>query len=194
MDVQIDSEERANAKGPASPSSSGSSNLLALRAGAIQGPCGQARTPPEPVSIWAMPKLPWTGLNAKGNPLSSGLHRLDQAARLMWDGNCGSVPIVDGTGRAIAMLTDRDICMAAYTQGKPLHEISVGIAMSKSLQSCALEDTIEHVERLMAEHQIRRIPVLDPAGRPVGMLSLSDLARVAPKQHAEPSPASKCGD
>ncbi len=108
---------------------------------------------------------------------------LDQAARLMWETDCGAVPIVDSSGRAIAMLTDRDICMAAFTQGRPLQEIGVGVAMSTSLVGCAPDDTLAHVERLMARHQIRRLPVLDPEGRPVGMVSLNDLARVANRQH-----------
>ena len=42
------------------------------------------------------------------------------AAQRMWENDFGVMPILDGDGRAIAMLTDRDICMAAYTQGKPL--------------------------------------------------------------------------
>lgn len=108
---------------------------------------------------------------------------LDKAARLMWEADCGAVPVVDSSGRAVAMLTDRDICMAAYTQGKLLCELNVSIAMSKSLKACSPEDSLEHVERLMAENQIRRIPVLDNDGRPVGMVSLNDLARTANKQH-----------
>lgn len=108
---------------------------------------------------------------------------LDRAANLMWDCDCGAVPIVDTAGCAVAMLTDRDICMAAYLQGKPLREISVRSAMSQSLFACAPDDSLENVEQLMMEHQIRRIPVIDPEGRPVGILSINDLARAANRQH-----------
>jgi CBS domain-containing protein len=45
---------------------------------------------------------------------------LDRAAQLMWDRDVGSVPVVDGEGRPLGMITDRDICMAAYTQGEAL--------------------------------------------------------------------------
>src|SRR5262245_6101900 len=45
---------------------------------------------------------------------------LDRAARLMWEHDCGVVPVVDHEGTAVGMITDRDICMAAYTQGRPL--------------------------------------------------------------------------
>lgn len=108
---------------------------------------------------------------------------LNQAAQLMWDHDCGVLPVVDSEGRAIAMLTDRDVCMAAYTQGRPLAEIRVGAAMSKDLFSCGPEDALTDAERILQERQIRRIPVLDADRRPVGMLSLNDLARMALQQH-----------
>lgn len=108
---------------------------------------------------------------------------LDQAARLMWEDDCGAVPVVDSAGRAVAMVTDRDICMAAYTQGKPLCQISVSTAMSKDLRACLPDDTLEQAEQLMMEYQLRRIPVLDDDGHPVGILSLNDLARAANHQH-----------
>lgn len=56
---------------------------------------------------------------------------LYSVARLLWERDCGSLPIVDRDGRPIAMITDRDVCMAAYTTGKPLHELRVATAMSK---------------------------------------------------------------
>jgi len=45
---------------------------------------------------------------------------LQRAAQLMWEGDCGSVPVVDSDNRVVGILTDRDIAMAAYTQGRPL--------------------------------------------------------------------------
>lgn len=107
---------------------------------------------------------------------------LNQAAQLMWDYDCGVLPVVDSAGRAVAMLTDRDICMAAYTQGKPLSEIRVASAMSKQLYSCRPEDSVKDAEMLMQEQQLRRIPALDAQGRPVGLLSLNDLARLSMKE------------
>ena len=56
--------------------------------------------------------------------------RLNRAAQLMWESDCGCIPIVEEHGMLVGMLTDRDICMAAYTSGKPLSEISVTSAMS----------------------------------------------------------------
>lgn len=110
--------------------------------------------------------------------------RADQAARLMWEADCGAVPVIDSAGCAVAMVTDRDLCMAGYTQGKALHEIEVSSAMSKELQSCGPEDSLELVEQQMMQYQLRRIPVLDAEGRPIGIVSLNDLVRAATLQHS----------
>ena len=110
---------------------------------------------------------------------------LDHAASLMWNSDCGAVPVVDGAGRAVAMLTDRDICMAAYTQGKPLREISVRSAMSQGLQTCFADTPLESVEQMMAQHQVRRVPVVSAEGRPQGMVSINDIARAACGQHPD---------
>ena len=75
------------------------------------------------------------------------------------------------------MLTDRDICMAAYTQGKPLHDISIATAMSPQLFSCKGDDSIEEAEAIMRRYQVRRLPVTDFSGRLVGVLSLNDITK-----------------
>lgn len=67
------------------------------------------------------------------------------AAQRMWDSDCGVVPVVNDEGCAVAMITDRDICMAAYTQGKPLAEIEVRSAMSHELYSCGPNDSLQEV-------------------------------------------------
>ncbi|MFO0576253.1 MAG: CBS domain-containing protein [Polyangia bacterium] len=108
---------------------------------------------------------------------------INRAAQLMWEHDCGAVPVVDDLGRAVAMLTDRDVCMAAYTQGRLLCDIKVRSAMSRTVIACSEDDPLTKAEQLMQQHQIRRLPVLDALGRPIGMLSLNDLARVATKQH-----------
>lgn len=101
---------------------------------------------------------------------------LNAAAQRMWEHNCGCVPVVDSDGKALGMLTDRDVCMAAYTQGKPLGAIPVSTAMSKSIHTCAPTDTVAAAEKLMAARQVRRLPVVDKDGRVVGLLSLHDIA------------------
>ncbi|HUJ57736.1 MAG TPA: CBS domain-containing protein [Kofleriaceae bacterium] len=102
--------------------------------------------------------------------------RLERAAQLMWDHDIGAVPVVDDAGELIGMVTDRDACMAAYTQAKPLGALSVDVAMSKHVVTCHPDDTLATVSRLMAKHKIHRVPVIDDAHRPVGIVSLADLA------------------
>jgi CBS domain-containing protein len=102
---------------------------------------------------------------------------MDNAARLMWEFDCGIIPVVNDDGRLAGVITDRDICMAAYTQGRPLRTIPVASGMAKAPVAVHANDTIESAENLMRDNQIRRLPVVDDNGRPVGVLSLNDLAR-----------------
>lgn len=101
---------------------------------------------------------------------------LNVAAKIMWERDCGCVPVVDASGTVCGVITDRDICMAAFTQGRPLHEIAVRSAMSKDPQSVRPEDSVEHAQELMRRSRVRRIPVLDE-GHLLGMLSIGDLLR-----------------
>jgi CBS domain-containing protein len=102
---------------------------------------------------------------------------LDCAAQLMWEHDCGALPVVDGDGRTVGVITDRDICMAVWTQGRTLPTIPVRAAMSKQVFACRADDTLEAVRRTMQEKRIRRVPIVDAENRPVGMLSLNDLAQ-----------------
>jgi CBS domain-containing protein len=103
---------------------------------------------------------------------------LDCAARIMWEKDCGVVPIVDGD-RVVGMITDRDICMATYTQNRVLGEIPISSVAMKPVVTVRPEDSTRTAETLMQRHQIRRLAVIDGRGRLVGMLSLNDLARGA---------------
>ncbi len=101
---------------------------------------------------------------------------LNDALRVMWDHDCGFVPIVDDDRHVVGVLTDRDAAMAAYFQGKPLAELPVGIAMSTDVVTCRPSDSIHLAEALMREHQIRRIVVIDDELRLRGVVSLHDLS------------------
>lgn len=104
--------------------------------------------------------------------------RLNTAAQQMWEHDCGVLPVVDDDGRAVGMLTDRDICMAAYTRGLALSEIAVSSAMSASVCSCKASASLRSVMQLMASHQVRRLPVVDETEKVVGIVSLADIARL----------------
>ena len=104
---------------------------------------------------------------------------LNRAAQLMWDGDCGCVPVVDDSGRVVGLITDRDICMASYTQGKSLAELPVEGFMSKQVHGCGPDESVGDALGLMTEHRLRRLPVQDVSGKLIGMLSLADVARWA---------------
>lgn len=104
-------------------------------------------------------------------------HTGSDAARIMWERDCGCVPVVDDTGDLVGIVTDRDLCMAAAMRGVPLHEIPIGSVMSTTVQTCRASDTIDACEKRMSVAQVRRIPIVGDAGRVVGIVSLSDIVR-----------------
>ena len=104
---------------------------------------------------------------------------LEDAARLMWECDCGVIPVVDDDNRVAGMVTDRDICMAAYTKGRTLGELRVSEAMSRNVCTCKEDDPVEGAERLMRDRQVRRLPVVDGRGHPIGVVSIGDIARLA---------------
>jgi CBS domain-containing protein len=106
---------------------------------------------------------------------------LDKAAHLLWTNDCGILPVVDKNGRVGATITDRDICMGAYTRGGRLADLRVADSMSRRLISCKPDDDVSVAAQLMCEHRVRRLPVVDERGKPCGVLSLNDLVRAAPK-------------
>jgi CBS domain-containing protein len=119
---------------------------------------------------------------------------LDIAARLMWANDCGSLPVLDEDGHLVGMITDRDICMAALTQGGPLTQLRVESAMAGHVYSCEPEDSLPAAEALMRLHQIRRLPVIAADGRLAGILSLSDLAREATRHRSRKKKADVTAD
>ncbi|MCA9597304.1 MAG: CBS domain-containing protein [Myxococcales bacterium] len=102
---------------------------------------------------------------------------LAHAAKLMWDHDVGSIVVVDAEGRAIAMITDRDACMAAYTQGVRLADVDVAMAMSRDIVTCTPDTSVSEVETMMRNAQLRRIPVVGYGDELVGIVTLGDLAR-----------------
>ncbi|HVJ14402.1 MAG TPA: CBS domain-containing protein [Polyangiaceae bacterium] len=103
---------------------------------------------------------------------------LSAAAKKMWDGDCGAVPVIDaGSARVVGMITDRDIAMSVFLNDRPPSAMRVADAMSRGLHSCFADDAIETAEDLMREKQIRRLPVVDTEGALTGILSLADLVK-----------------
>jgi CBS domain-containing protein len=112
------------------------------------------------------------------SPRACSLHdSANAAAQIMWEQDCGAVPVLGDDGRVVGILTDRDVCMAAYFQGRPLSGISVASIMSTDVCTCRADDDLSQAERLMQERQVNRLPVVEDGGMLVGMLSLCDVTQ-----------------
>jgi CBS domain-containing protein len=101
---------------------------------------------------------------------------LNRAAQLMWEGDLGCLPVVDEAGAVIGMITDRDLAMAAHLRGAPLWALPVGEAMAKVVYSLRTTDGVRRAAKLMSEHQLRRLPIVDRDGKLAGILTLAGLA------------------
>jgi CBS domain-containing protein len=100
---------------------------------------------------------------------------LASAAKIMWDCDCGVVPVVNEGQRVLGMVTDRDICIAAATRAAKPSDIHVRDVMSEAVASCRAEDDVREALSIMKQRRVRRLPVLDAQGRLVGIISVNDL-------------------
>jgi CBS domain-containing protein len=100
---------------------------------------------------------------------------LGSATELMWTGNCGFLPVVGSDGQVVGIITDRDICIALGTRGRPSGEVIVADVMSRKVYSCAPEDDIHVALRAMREGHVRRLPVITKEGTLVGVISMDDV-------------------
>lgn len=103
---------------------------------------------------------------------------LAEAARIMWETDCGIVPITDG-GKVIGVVTDRDICIAASTKNRPPSEIVVGDLPRGEVIVCRQDDDVQAALSLMRERRIRRLPVIGPGDQLAGVLAMNDLVLAA---------------
>lgn len=99
-----------------------------------------------------------------------------EAIRIMWDTDCGIVPVVDPDHHVVGAITDRDIAIACWSRNVGPRDIRIGDTMSRDVKCCRREDTVNAAEELMEKSQVRRLPVIDKNGRLCGILSLADIA------------------
>jgi CBS domain-containing protein len=104
---------------------------------------------------------------------------LASAAQRMLDSDCGSLPVIDSDGRAVGVITDRDIAMFIAPRGLDATTVQVRECMSEDLVTCDMGDPVDRCLQRMADNQVRRIPVVDKRGYLVGILTQADLARHA---------------
>jgi CBS domain-containing protein len=101
-----------------------------------------------------------------------------RAAQLMADCDCGCLPVVSdvGTNHLVGVVTDRDLATRVIARGRGA-DVHVREVVSADPSYCGPDDDVQSVERIMADRQVRRVPVMDDGGCCVGMIAQADLAR-----------------
>jgi len=102
-----------------------------------------------------------------------------EAAEIMLREDVGSVPILED-GRLAGMLTDRDIVLRVVAEGRDARTITCAEIASRQLATIDPQQPLEEALRLMGEHQVRRLPVVEEDGKLVGILAQADVARADP--------------
>ena len=97
------------------------------------------------------------------------------AAKMMKDEDVGLAPIVEGD-KLIGMLTDRDIAIRVVAEGKNPDQVTVREVASKQVVTIDPQQDLDEALRIMAKHQVRRLPVVEEDGRLVGVVAQADVA------------------
>jgi CBS domain-containing protein len=105
---------------------------------------------------------------------------LEAAAMLMWDNDCGALPVVDDIGHPVGIVTDRDIAMTAALNHRPLWDLVCGdITGSRTLFTCHADEDVRSALKTMWAQRVRRLPVVDAGQQLVGILSMDDIVSCA---------------
>lgn len=100
---------------------------------------------------------------------------LAEAVKIMWQRDCGVVPVVGADGKVAGMVTDRDIAVAAASKNRVLSEIKTVELIGEKVIVCSADDKTENALKKMRKYKIKRLPVVDENEKLVGILSISDI-------------------
>jgi CBS domain-containing protein len=99
-----------------------------------------------------------------------------EAAHLMWDGDCGILPVVD-EGVLVGVVTDRDMYIALATKNARASQLRVGAVASTKVATCAPDDDVRAALATMKQSRVRRLPVVGFGDTVTGILSMNDILR-----------------
>jgi len=100
---------------------------------------------------------------------------LADAGGMMWQNDCGILPVVAEGGKVVGLITDRDICMAGVLNGRNLTNIAVEDVISRKVFSCKADDDVRNALKTMQENKVRRLVVVDDLGMLEGIVSMNDI-------------------
>lgn len=111
---------------------------------------------------------------------------LRQVATMMLENDCGMIPVVDGAGAPMGVVTDRDIAVRAVAAGRDPAQCKAGDYMTTPVRSVPMDTSLADVCAAMESAQVRRMPVVDADGRLCGVVAQADIALSGnPKHTAE---------
>ena len=106
---------------------------------------------------------------------------LQEVVKLMVDNDCGCIPVVKD-GEPVGTVTDRDICCRTVAEGKNPLDLTAEDAMTPNVVSVKPDTTLDECCKVMEDHQIRRVLVVDDNGTCCGIIAQADIAITAPPE------------
>ena len=102
-------------------------------------------------------------------------NNLAELAEVMWNKRCGALPVLDGAGKVVGVITDRDICIALGTRNLRASDVLVRDVSPPKYFSCSPDNNVRDALRTMATQEVGPLPVVDDAGQLLGILSIDDI-------------------
>lgn len=106
---------------------------------------------------------------------------LSKAVEIMWQRDCGAVPVVDNEKKVFGIITDRDVAVAASSRNRTAAKIKIGEVIVKRVFTCREKDDAEDALKKMRRAKVKRLPVVSENGVIIGIVSITDLILKAPK-------------
>lgn len=107
---------------------------------------------------------------------------LQEVSQMMVDCDCGAIPVVQDkeSMRLMGIITDRDIAVRAVAKGADCSTMKAAECMTTNPQTVGPDASVDEVEQIMSQSQVRRVPIVDEGGRVRGIVSQADLALSIP--------------
>lgn len=102
---------------------------------------------------------------------------IKDCAKLMCDNHVGCIPVCDNSKNIVGLVTDRDVILRSIACDKDVNTTPISEIMTCKVYCCDEESDIKEAEKMMSDYQIRRLPVVDPNNKIIGIITLGDLAK-----------------